>query len=354
MAGEEDRFREGEEDEAQQDITEDKNSMSYMLAHTNEEPDVAPAGPEAEAAAPETEETPEAKAAREAADEEAAIAARSAQPEGSPENKEDEEPAPDSPEGRLKAAQTKMHEATEEAAREKEARAALQAELDALKAVKPAEPQPATQTLSEDDREAKILEIETAIRAKEIEDLRNLDVGDFDYTQQYAAIVIKARREIKKAIKAAGLDEQPKGFTQEEMAKAFDERYKANQEAAEIAKAEADKKTAAERAWERALDQGEKAGLQVRDKKTADSIVYHALEQELPEELYGKPEEATQWLITETRARLGRVAEQSEAEKAAALANQRQNDVMGKGGSPPPKTPTTRPTFSEMINEVSP
>lgn len=338
MADKEDQVIGGEEEA--QEATEDKGSISYRMEHPEEEAVLEPKT---------QEETAEEQAAREAAEKEEA---------GKPAVQE-EEPPPDSPEGRIKAAQAKMHEATGETAKERKAREAAESRAEAAEKERDdlkKQLEVAAKPLEKEEKpvkpSAKTEEEQDAIFAAASEEIGQLETPqdwDTDGKREYHK---EAGKIWRKAIAAAGDNRSlpdPDQLAEDTANRAW-EKIQARQEAAKVAKAKEDSDTAAARAWESALDAGEKAGLSVLDKKSADSIVFHAVERELPEEYYGKPKEATEWIIAETRTRLGKVVEQTEAEKAAAKAAQKRNTVLGKGGgAPPAKEPFKPRTMSEMF-----
>jgi hypothetical protein len=304
-----------------------------------------PAQPEGEGGeAPEVEETPEQKAERGAAE-----AAAQTSPEG------EEEPTPDSPEGRIKAAQTKMHTATQETATERKAREAAESRAEAaekerddlkkqLAAVTAKPPvKPGEASAGDDELDPEVEKVATAATREALRKIDGLDPDDPDYEDRRAQIWARTNAKI---VKAATTSKSP--MSQEAIDQLVDQRIEARETKTAEERAEAVRKENAARAWDKALDQAEKAGLSVRDKKSADSRIFHDLEREIPEELYGKFDEAAQWLIAETQTCLGRKVEQTEAEKAAAKVVQKRNTVLGRGDNPPPKQPFKPKTLSEM------
>ncbi|MGA2159835.1 MAG: hypothetical protein ABSG90_11540 [Dehalococcoidia bacterium] len=275
--------------------------------------------------------------------EETPVAGEEEKPPEKGEGEEEKPPEKKEPTFRFKDQETaeKSHaEAEKEMTKAKMEAAALQRELDELKIkppekkeeiVKPPEP-------SVEEREADLLKQATAIRAKAAADINELDRTAEDYLEQWAAITEKANLAIRRAERRLF----PLPAAPEDIDSRIDAKIKADREADRLARAEEDRKTAGERAWEDALNYGKKAGLKLEDQESADYDLFDVAGQKLPQEMRGKgaTPEAVEWMVNYVRTRTGKVV-LSEAEKhALARKTQQENQPLGKGGiKPKPKQP---------------
>ena len=256
-----------------------------------------------------------------------------------------------------KEAETKMHTATQETARERVAREKVEAELAETKrlleeAKKPPEKEKEPPAIVE-DVDAQLEAVAQSANEEAVAALAALpDVDQYDAeainerNKTVAGIWAKAHAKIVRAAQKA-----QKPPSAEELDTLIEQKYQAKEAERVKAAAKAETDAANARAWESALGTAEKAGLSVRDKKSADSIVFNAVYEDIPEEFYGKPDEATQWMITETRSRLGKVVEQTDEQRKRAAEHQKNNSVMGKGiNFTPSKQPAQR-SYTSMRKE---
>jgi hypothetical protein len=230
-------------------------------------------------------------------------------------------------------AERKMHEATTRASELETETKNLKERLEALEKP-PEKPAEEVKTLTDDERKAKLREVAKVAHKKAAAAIKLLDDTDPEYEDQWAEAWATANVE---ALFEAGIGAST--LSREELDKIVDQKLAARDKASTEAKAKEEAKTAAEKAWDKALDQAEKAGLAVRDEETADSMVFAQLESKIPKELYGKPKEATEWLIAETQKRLGRTAQTAQEREAAARKKQIDNSVLGLGGRRTPQKP---------------
>ena len=332
-----------------QDYSQIKGSMSYRMEHPDEEPEPAET-PEEKAAresaeAEAAEETPEQKAAREQAEQEAATA-------------EADKPKFATVEEYHKAykeAETRMHTATGETAKEKAARKAAEKRADeaerklaeqetektrlAAEAVKP-------KPLSEDEQDA--------VFEKAVRDLADLETADENYHKNYAKIWRKA------VIEAGQTRTLPDSDTlAEEAANKAWEKIQAKQ-AAETAKtAEERQKEADARIRQQAIDYAKQAGLDMTPGSADYRMFFDVANNDLGKQDFmaeNPPpiEDQFKWVTDESKRILGKKVEQTEAERQAALANQRRNTPLGKGGNPPPREEFKPKSFSERLDNLSP
>ena len=166
-------------------------------------------------------------------------------------------------------------------------------------------------------------------------EIAELDDQDPDYRKQVAKAWAKANAKIVKAASRATL-------SQADIDKLIDQRIEAKETAAKAAKAEEDRRTAGQRAWDEVVDHCKKAGLAVDDPEAPESDFLEAAERKLPKELQGQgaTPEVKEWMLNYVRTRTGKAA-LSEAEKEeAARKAQLENQPLGKGGvKPKPSTP---------------
>lgn len=250
-----------------------------------------------------------------------------------------------------KNAATKMHEATTTAAQEKAAREALARENAELKqkleeglAKAPEEkPSEEAKPMGVEERKAKV----RAATKAALTTIRELDRTADDYDD-------KVEEAWAEALLEAGMTGSP--LTQVEIDKMVKESMKAAAEAQKAADAEKAKATAAQTAWQAALEQGKKAGLNLDDEDSADYMLFDAIERRmgekgLPEELKGKPlTEVVDYIIKEVRRRTGQVVKTTEEERARARKTQTDNSVLTKGMKPTETKPeeTQNYTLAEL------
>ena len=224
----------------------------------------------------------------------------------------------------------KMTEATTQAAEEKKAREALASERDELKQkleealAKPAEE---TKPVTGDDRKVRIKAATKAVFDK----IAEMDRTDSDYQEQVA----DAWAEGLEAVGMGGAN-----LTQAEIDKMVKGSLKAEQEATAAARAEQDKVDAAaesERIEAKARDLGAKAGLDLADPDSADSIIWDRMKTKIPKEVFDKGtlEAQVEWVAAEVRKRTGKVVETSEAEKEIARKAQIKNGILPRGNNRP-------------------
>ena len=236
---------------------------------------------------------------------------------------------------RVEAERT-MHEATTEAADLKKERDELKEKLEpAEAATKPPEkPVEEVKPITPEERKAKLKAAAKVANKKAVAAIKKLDDTDPEYDDQVADAWAEANAE---ALLEAGIGAST--LSRDELDKIVDQKLAARDKASTEAKVKEEAKTAAEKAWGKALDQAEEAGLAVRDEDSADSMIFAQLESKIPKELYGKPKEATEWLIAETQKRLGRTAQTAQEREAAARRTQTNNSVLGLGGRRTPQKP---------------
>ena len=228
----------------------------------------------------------------------------------------------------------KMTEATTLAADEKKAREALASERDELAQkleealAKPAEkPAEETKPATGDDRKVRIKAATKAVFDK----IAEMDRTDSNYQEQVA----DAWAEGLEAVGMGGAT-----LTQAEIDKMVKGSLKAEQDATAAVRAEQDKKDAVaegERVEAKARDLGAKAGLDLADPDSADSIIWDRMKTKIPKEIFDKGtlEAQVEWVAAEVRKRTGKVVETSEAEKEIARKEQIKNGVLPRGNNRP-------------------
>jgi hypothetical protein len=313
------------EDSLADDLDNRREVTAGMLlgGHPNMEEEETPPGGE--------EETPEQKAAREAAEAEAAAKGKP------PEKKEEEPPKPrfKSQEEAEKAhseAEKEMTKAKMEAAEERRAREKVEAELAELRTKPPVkEEKPPAETkpqLSKEERRTKITEISRAYWQK----VWALDNTSPTYQDDVTNLMV----EMNEAMLDLGATPAQRTEEIESLIEGVvEKKLKARDEV----RAAEDRKTAAEKAWDKAVAYGLEAGLELNDPESADHDLFMVAESRLPEELRGKgfTKEVGEWMVNYVRTRTGKVA-MTEAEKeAAAKKAQEENQTLGRGGLPKPK-----------------
>jgi hypothetical protein len=237
-----------------------------------------------------------------------------------------------------KEAERKMHEATTQAAKEKEAREAVEREAAELKtkleeALAKSQEKPAEgeqKPMATGDRKAKV----RAATKAALTTIRELDRTADDYDE-------KVEEAWAEALLEAGMTGTP--LTQAEIDKMVKDSMTAAQKAQKEADDKAEQTSSAERAWQAALDQGKKAGLNLDDEDSADFMLFDAIERRLatkglPDELKGKQlPEVVEYMIKEVRRRTGKVVADTEKERERARKTQINNSVLTKGVTPPPE-----------------
>ena len=230
-------------------------------------------------------------------------------------------------------AERKMHEATTKTADIERERDELKQRLEA--AEKPPEkPVEEVKALTDAERKAKLKEVAKIANKKAVAAIKQLDDTDPEYDDQVADAWAEANAD---ALLQAGIGAST--LNQVELDKLIDQKIEAKEQASKAARDEEDKKTAAQKAWDKALDAAEEAGLAVRDEATAEFLIFRGLEEKIPKELYGKPKEATDWMIAEAQKRLGKTVMTQQQREDAARKKQIDNSVLGLGGRRTPQKP---------------
>lgn len=340
--------QEGVQSEEVQDEAAEKGTISYMMEHPDEFP--------GSAAADEDEETPEAKAAREAAEADAAAAA-AAETE-TPDQKAAREAAEaeadktkdwtieDFRKG-YKEAETRMHMATGETSTEKEAREAAEKRAEVAEA-KLAEQEVEKERLAAEAAKPKPLdeEAQDAIFEKAAAELADLDQAGPDYLKRYGQILRKAVTAVSKSQGSVDSD-----TTADEIATKAWAKYQAKVAEDSVKTAEERQREENARIETRARGLGAKAGLDLGDPESVDSIVWDRMSRKIPQEVYdvGTLEAQVEWVTSEVRKRTAKKVAQTDTERKQAAEIQKKSVVMGKGVNftPSKETPKTK-TLSEM------
>lgn len=232
-------------------------------------------------------------------------------------------------------AEKRMTQATTEAAEERKAREKLEKELEELRAKPPEKKEEPVKEVTDEELNAQVEAVAEAANEQAMAEIAELDDQDPDYRKQVAKAWAKANAKIVKAASRATL-------SQADIDKLIDQRIEAKETAAKAAKAEEDRRTAGQRAWDEVVDHCKKAGLAVDDPEAPESDFLEAAERKLPKELQGQgaTPEVKEWMLNYVRTRTGKAA-LSEAEKEeAARKAQLENQPLGKGGvKPKPSTP---------------
>ena len=232
-------------------------------------------------------------------------------------------------------AEKRMTQATTGAAEERKAREKLEKELEELRAKPPEKKEEPVKEVTDEELNAQVEAVAEAANEQAMAEIAELDDQDPDYRKQVAKAWAKANAKIVKAASRATL-------SQADIDKLIDQRIEAKETAAKAAKAEEDRRTAGQRAWDEVVDHCKKAGLAVDDPEAPESDFLEAAERKLPKELQGQgaTPEVKEWMLNYVRTRTGKAA-LSEAEKEeAARKAQLENQPLGKGGvKPKPSTP---------------
>ena len=234
-------------------------------------------------------------------------------------------------------AERRMTTATTEAAELKRQNAELQKKLEAVEKPpeKPVEEKPVITAPTNEDRMVKIVEATKAANAAAVPKLRALDPDDPDYEQKYADIQTEITAALAKALLEVSIS--PASLSREEVEQIYQDKLDAGRKKDEAAEAT--------RLETKAKDMAIKAGLDLSDPESVDSIVWDRMKGQIPEEVYAKGtlEAQAEWVIAEVRKRTGKVAlTEAERQEAARIA-QENNQPLGKGGTklkPQPKQET--------------
>jgi len=239
-------------------------------------------------------------------------------------------------EAAYREAERKMHEATTKAAEETAARENLQRELDELKAKTAGEEKPPeTPPVSPEERKAKLLAVAKTANKKALDKIAELDRMDPDYSEQVAEAWAEANAE---ALMEAGFS--PSGMSEEEVGKIVKKQLEAEREA----QRQKDDQDAAARVWDKAVSLAEKAGLNMGDEDSADSILFDRFARKLPEDLKNKPlEKQVDWVVGQVRSRVGQAVQTDKQREEAARQNQTNNAVLGRGSHTPRTTQKVKP-----------
>jgi hypothetical protein len=342
------------------EAVENKSSLSYMMEHPDET--TAPVN------SPQDQETQEEKEAREAAETEAAAAVAGGSEEETPEQKVAREEAEaeadktkdwtveDFRKG-YKEAETRMHEATGETAKEKTAREAAEVRAAAAE-TKLAEQEAERERLAAEAAKPKAMseDEQDAVFEKAAEELRDLDTTDPDYLKNYGRIW-------RKAINAAGQDRTPPDpeTASEAIASKAWEKFQAKQAVESAKTAETREKENQERLDREANDFAKQSGLDMTPGSADYRLFWDIAHNDLGEQEFMKgdtpppPKDQYKWVTEEAKRLKGQVVEQTDEERRLALVAQKNNAVMGKGVSftPSKETPKKR-TLSEIMDSTSP
>lgn len=230
-------------------------------------------------------------------------------------------------------------EKAEEAKREKEAREAAERERDELKqklevASKPPEKEP-DKPASDDELNAQVEAVAEAANEEALATIGELDRTDPDYPKLVAKAWAKANAKVVKAAARAPLSQadidaliDKRLQTKDAETAAQREEQRKKDEASEGARLEA-----------KAKELGTKAGLDLDDPESADSIIWDRMKGQIPDEVYAKGtlEAQAEWVTAEVRKRTGKVAQTAAEREEAARRTQNENGVLGRGGHKPSK-----------------
>jgi hypothetical protein len=240
-------------------------------------------------------------------------------------------------------------EKAEEAKREKEAREALERENADLKkkleeAPKP--PEKSEKPVSDDELNAQVEAVAEAANEEALATIAELDRTDPDYPKKVAKAWAKANAKVVKAAARAPLSQadidaliDQRLQTKEAETAAQREEQRKKDETAEAARIEA-----------KAKELGSKAGLDLDDPESADSIIWDRMAKQIPQEVYDKNslEAQVEWVAGEVRKRTGKVAQTTAEREEAARIAQNNNTVLGKGGVKPSKTSPKREDLGSL------
>jgi hypothetical protein len=246
-------------------------------------------------------------------------------------------------------AERRMHEATTQAAQEKEAREAAERERDGLKAklaeketTKPPEPPAKTQEELDAEREAKI---EAAL-----DEIEQLDTSAPDYRKKVAKAWAKA------GFGGGGQPAIPGSKELEEMVGRLVADRLQEREAADAAQRQKDEedRQARENANLRtkAEDLATQAGLNM-GKGTVDYRLFWDVAGEISDEVKAKPfAEQVNWTVGEVRRLKGEVVQTTDQARQRGQENQKNNSVLEKGANRPHTPPAPEPyTLGSIMNK---
>ena len=270
-------------------------------------------------------------------------------------------------------AERKMHEATTESAKKDEVLAAkdaalalakqeaadLKEKLDAALAAKPPEKEkePEKKGETEEELDAKFEAIADAANEEAITAIAALEDPDtWDqeavkaHNKKVAAIWTKANTKIIKAAKQTSV-------SPESVAKIVADQLEAKEAAAKAAKAEDDKKTAAEKAveedartWASAFEMAGKSGLDVAEGSAERDLFEIIAKRDLAKQEFMKGEtppplkEQVEWVVKQVNTRLGKKIDQTDERRRKAREHQERNQPLIRGGN-------TKPPGEETLSE---
>lgn len=350
------------------DPKDQPGSIAYKLAQmAGEKSAEAPTAEEQEAARLAEEEAAkaaeaaqdDAEAARKA-EEEAEAAAAAAAADLAAKEAELEPPKPkfesiEDYDKAYKEAETKMHTATEEAAKERKAREAVAAEREQLqkeleelrtaqqKANEELAAARETERMAADNADKKVKVAEAIRKIQAIKLVEDPATGQMVYPKDYEEQVAEAWAPV-----IGGADP-------DEIAERAMEKLRAKQEAETAERRRTDAEAEAARIQELANRQATELGLDM-NPGSADYRLFGTFVDELrsnPEHEYrNKPfEEQVKWVVDSVNKSLGKKIEMSEAEKKAALEAQRRNAILGRGVNRP-AAPTEEPKRQRTMQEI--
>ena len=358
-----------------------QKSYAYMREH----PDEAPMqfSPESDLEIPETfegaegwgeegraaDETEEQRLAREAAETDAA--AQGEPPANEGEETAEEKATREAAEARkpkfdsieeydkaYKEAETKMHTATQETKREREAREKVESELaEAKRLLEEAKKPPAEKKeeppASAEEFDAQFEAVAEAANEEAINAIAALEDPDtYDqeavkaHNKKVAAIWAKAHAKINRAGKQTSV-------SQEDIDRLIDQRLETKDAAAKLAREQVDTDAAAARAWQEVVDHCKKAGLPVDKADAPEADFLEAADRKLPKELQGQgaTEAVKEYYLNYVRSRAGKVVEQTDEQRKRAAEHQKGNYVMGKGTNFTPSKQPAQRSYTSMRKE---
>jgi len=226
-------------------------------------------------------------------------------------------------------------EKAEEAKRDREALEAAERERDDLKQkLEAAPPKPVAPAKSAEELEA---EQEGRIEAA-LDEINELDEFDPEYKKKVARAWRKA------GLGGAGQPAPDPKALDEIIDRRVEERLKA-------------RKPSGPSILEQAFDLAGKAGLDMNDPDSVDSVQFEHMRRKLPEEYDTKPlQEQVDWVVGEVRKRTGKVVQMTDEEREKARKTQKANAVLEKGNNrpPPPKKPDDSEPYTSagILREV--
>ncbi len=235
--------------------------------------------------------------------------------------------------------------ATQETAREREAREAAELETLGLRqklAEKEAAAAPEKPVTPEKTPE----ELEADQEAKIEQALNEIDLLD-EFAPDYKKKLAKAWR--KAGIGGSGQPAIPDGKVLDEI---IDKRVEERLQVKEAEKAAATKVVEEKSTRTRAGELAGKSGLNM-EEGTADNKLFWATVNDMPKEFDDKPfEEQVQWTVNEVRRLKGEVVQSKAEMEARARKVQTDNAVLGRGGERPKKPAAPEPyTLGSIMNK---